>query len=129
MFRYARAFNPLSQRILQRHMSQCMSTTTSSDIPPKTAVVMLNMGGPNDLDEVGPFLQNLFSDGEIITLGPLQNILGPLISTRRTPAIKEQYAQIGGRSPIGLWTKEQGEGMVKRLDEISPTPCFGTPHL
>ena len=37
---------------------------------------MLNMGGPNDLDEVGPFLHNLFSDGEIITLGPLQNILG-----------------------------------------------------
>jgi len=113
MFRYARAFKPLSQRMLQRHLS-------STDTPPKTAVVMLNMGGPNDLDEVGPFLQNLFSDGEIITLGPLQNILGPLISTRRTPAIKEQYAQIGGRSPIGLWTKEQGEGMVKRLDEISP---------
>ena len=81
---------------------------------------MLNMGGPNDLDEVGPFLKNLFSDGEIITLGPLQNILGPMISTRRTPAIKEQYAKIGGRSPIRKWTDEQGRGLVKHLDKLHP---------
>ena len=100
-----------------RSLSTAAATATT---PPKTAVVMLNMGGPNDLDEVGPFLGRLFGDGEIITLGPLQNILGPLISKRRTPAIKEQYARIGGRSPIGLWTKEQGEGMIKHLDEISP---------
>jgi len=78
------------------------------------------MGGPNNLEEVGPFLKNLFSDGEIITLGPLQDILGPLISSRRTPAITEQYRSIGGRSPIRTWTEEQGRGMVKRLDEISP---------
>jgi len=57
-------------------MSTAAAATTTTNIPPKTAVVMLNMGGPNDLDEVGPFLHNLFSDGEIITLGPLQNILG-----------------------------------------------------
>jgi ferrochelatase len=87
---------------------------------PKTAVVMLNMGGPNNLEEVGPFLKNLFSDGEIITLGPLQDILGPLISSRRTPAITEQYRSIGGRSPIRTWTEEQGRGMVERLDKISP---------
>ena len=81
---------------------------------------MLNMGGPNDLDEVGPFLKNLFSDGEIITLGPLQNVLGPMISSRRTPAITEQYAQIGGKSPIGDWTRAQGEGMEALLDEMCP---------
>ena len=90
----------------------------SGDSP--TAVVMLNMGGPNDLEEVGPFLKNLFSDGEIITLGPLQDVLGPMISSRRTPAITEQYAKIGGKSPIGDWTRKQGEGIEKLLDEMCP---------
>lgn len=41
----------------------------------KTGVLMLNMGGPSMLDEVGSFLGNLFADREIIQLGPLQNIL------------------------------------------------------
>ena len=105
-----------------RPLSSLMSTTSTSTstMKPKTAVVMLNMGGPNNLEEVGPFLKNLFSDGEIITLGPLQDILGPLISSRRTPAITEQYRSIGGRSPIRTWTEEQGRGMVERLDKISP---------
>ena len=61
-------------------------TTVAGEAPPKTAVVMLNMGGPNDLDETGPFLSNLFNDGEIIQLGPLQNYLGPWIAHRRTPS-------------------------------------------
>jgi ferrochelatase len=109
------------QRFLLPSLSKrFLSTTTATTTPPKTAIVMLNMGGPNDLEEVGPFLKNLFSDGEIITLGPLQDVLGPLISKRRTPAITEQYAQIGGRSPIRKWTEEQGEGMVQHLDNISP---------
>ena len=86
---------------------------------------MLNMGGPSTQEEVGPFLHNLFSDGEIITLGPLQNTLGPWIANRRTPKIQEQYAQIGGGSPIGKWTAVQGEGMVKELDRLSPATA---PH-
>lgn len=81
---------------------------------------MLNMGGPSDQEEVGPFLSNLFADGEIITLGPLQNTLGPWIANRRTPKIQEQYAEIGGGSPIGKWTKIQGQGMVEELDRLHP---------
>ena len=52
---------------------------------PKTAIVMLNMGGPSSLDGetdgVRPFLTNLFTDPEIIPLGPLQKYLvrAPLI--------------------------------------------------
>jgi len=93
--------------------------TASSSAGP-TGVMMLNMGGPSTLDEVGPFLSNLFADGEIITLGPLQNTLGPFIAKRRTPKIQEQYAEIGGGSPIGKWTEIQGQGMVELLDKISP---------
>jgi len=81
---------------------------------------MMNMGGPSTQEEVGPFLHNLFTDGEIITLGPLQNSLGPWIAKRRTPKIQKQYAEIGGGSPIGDWTRTQGEGMVELLDQLCP---------
>ena len=84
-----------------------------------TAIVMLNMGGPSSIPEVAPFLQRLFSDGEIITLGPLQKWLGPLIAKRRTPKIEEQYGRIGG-SQIRKWTEIQGQAMVERLDKLSP---------
>lgn len=46
--------------------------------------------------------------------------LAPWIAKRRTPKIKEQYKQIGGGSPIKMWTEKQGQGMVKILDELSP---------
>merc|ERR1711990_482671 len=93
-------------------ISRCYSSTSAPQGSGPTAIVMLNMGGPSTQEEVGPFLHNLFSDGEIITLGPLQNTLGPWIASRRTPKIQEQYAQIGGGSPIGKWTEIQGQGMV-----------------
>jgi protoporphyrin/coproporphyrin ferrochelatase len=51
---------------------------------------------------------------------PFQSILAPLIARRRTPQIEQQYTDIGGGSPILHYTKLQGEGMVKLLDEIHP---------
>lgn len=80
---------------------------------------MLNMGGPATLDEVGPFLSNLFDDSDIIPL-PMQKVLAPLIAKRRTPKIEEQYKEIGGGSPILRWTRTQGEGMAALLDELNP---------
>ena len=79
----------------------------------------MNLGGPASLDKVYDFLCRLFSDREIIKL-PFQKIAGPLLAKRRTPHIQEQYAAIGGGSPIRKWTDAQGEAMCKRLDEISP---------
>lgn len=105
---------------------------------------MMNMGGPATLDQVEFFLNNLFSDREIINLGtrppdqniesapadllcilfccvgPLQNFLAPRIVKKRTPKIAEQYRQIGGGSPIGKWTDIQGAGLTKLLDQVSP---------
>lgn len=80
---------------------------------------MMNLGGPATLDKVYDFLCRLFSDREIIKL-PFQNIAGPLLAKRRTPHVQEQYAAIGGGSPIRKWTDAQGTAMCKRLDEISP---------
>lgn len=85
----------------------------------KTGIVMMNLGGPATLDDVEPFLRELFADREIIQL-PLQRWLGPYIARRRTPKVRNLYASIGGGSPILRYTEAQGRGMVERLDRISP---------
>ena len=85
----------------------------------KTGIVMLNLGGPATLDDVQPFLLELFADREIIQL-PLQRWLGPFIARRRTPKVRGLYAAIGGGSPILRYTVAQGQGMVARLDRLSP---------
>nr|XP_054600656.1 ferrochelatase, mitochondrial isoform X1 [Nothobranchius furzeri] len=86
---------------------------------PKTGILMLNMGGPEKLEDVHDFLLRLFMDTDLMKL-PVQNKLGPFIAKRRTPKIQEQYSKIGGGSPIKHWTSMQGEGMVKLLDDMSP---------
>ena len=80
---------------------------------------MMNLGGPATLDEVEPFLLELFADREIIQL-PLQSWLGPFIARRRAPKVRALYDKIGGGSPILRYTRAQGQGMVERLDRLSP---------
>ncbi|XP_073476368.1 ferrochelatase, mitochondrial [Aquarana catesbeiana] len=91
---------------------------------PKTGILMLNMGGPETVDDVHDFLLRLFLDTDLMKL-PVQSKLGPFIAKRRTPKIQEQYRKIGGGSPIKKWTVQQGEGMVKLLNELSPATA---PH-
>ena len=93
--------------------------TPEQESKPKTGVLLLNMGGPVKTTGVYDFLFRLFSDPDLIPL-PARSRLAPFIARRRTPKIEEQYAEIGGGSPITYWTQKQGEGMVKILDEISP---------
>lgn len=85
---------------------------------------MMNMGGPSTLDEVQPFLTRLFLDRDLMRL-PLQSRLAPMIARRRTPKVRDQYATIGGGSPILRWTRTQGEAMSRMLDELSPATA---PH-
>ncbi|KAJ7072317.1 hypothetical protein C8F01DRAFT_1103423 [Mycena amicta] len=80
---------------------------------------MMNMGGPETVPETREFLTNLFSDGDLIPL-PLQRFSAPWIAKRRTPQIEQQYTDIGGGSPILKYTKLQGEGMARILDELHP---------
>ncbi|HRH45644.1 MAG TPA: ferrochelatase [Pyrinomonadaceae bacterium] len=84
----------------------------------KVGVVLLNLGGPDSLDAVEPFLFNLFNDPEIINF-PLSFLfrkrLAKLISSRRAPSIQEQYAKIGGKSPIVDLTNKQAEILEKNL--------------
>src|SRR5262249_32973573 len=84
----------------------------------KTGILLLNPAGPDTLAAVRPFLVRLFSDREIIRLpgGPVgQWAIGRMIATKRTKEVQENYARIGGGSPIVRWTTLQGEGMVRRL--------------
>ena len=94
-----------------------------------TAMVFMNMGGPQTTDEVGDFLSRLFADADLIPLGRLQNYIGPLISRRRTPKIQKQYAEIGGGSPIRKWSEYQAEEMCKILDQTSPETAPHKPYL
>jgi len=81
------------------------------------AVVLLNMGGPEKLADVEPFLFNLFSDRMIIRLGPafMQKTIARFISRRRAPKSARSYAKIGGGSPLGRITADQAGALEKEL--------------
>ncbi len=83
----------------------------------RVGVLLLNLGGPDKLDDVRPFLFNLFSDPEIIRLPfPwLQKPLAWLISTRRAKTSQENYKQIGGGSPLRRITEAQAQALEQEL--------------
>lgn len=85
----------------------------------KTAVVLFNLGGPDSLEAVEPFLTNLFSDRDIFTL-PFQDFMAKFIAGRRAPKIVEEYKLIGGKSPIGYWTELQRKMLEDRLRKTDP---------
>lgn len=85
----------------------------------RVGVLLLNLGGPETLDDVQPFLYNLFADDSIIRLpGParfLQRPLAQLISTLRAPKSAEGYRAIGGGSPLLRITMEQADALERAL--------------
>ncbi|MFN6484685.1 MULTISPECIES: ferrochelatase [unclassified Nostoc] len=86
----------------------------------RVGVLLLNLGGPDKLEDVGPFLYNLFSDPEIIRLPFhwLQKPLAWFIATRRTRTSQENYKQIGGGSPLRRITEAQGEALKEQLSSL-----------
>ncbi len=84
-------------------------------------VLLLNMGGPDSLHAVRPFLYNLFSDRDIIRLGPsfMQRPMAWLISSFRSGKTEQMYEQIGGKSPILDITTAQAEALEKELNSCS----------
>jgi ferrochelatase len=84
----------------------------------RVGVLLLNLGGPEQLEDVRPFLYNLFSDPEIIRLPfPwLQKPLAWLISSRRAKTSQENYKKIGGGSPLRRITEEQAIALRQQLE-------------
>jgi ferrochelatase len=86
----------------------------------RVGIVLFQLGGPDSLETVEPFLRNLFSDPDIIPLGPLDFVRGPLaryIAKKRTPPVAGRYAMIGRRSPIAILTERQ---RVRLVQAVSP---------
>jgi protoporphyrin/coproporphyrin ferrochelatase len=80
--------------------------------------VLFQLGGPDSLEAVEPFLLNLFLDPDIIPLGPfglLRRPIAKLISRRRSIPVAGRYAEIGRRSPIGALTERQRLRLVQAV--------------
>jgi protoporphyrin/coproporphyrin ferrochelatase len=84
----------------------------------RVGIVLFQLGGPDSLESVEPFLLNLFLDPDIIPMGPLgflRRPLAKLISSRRSIPVAGKYAEIGRRSPIGILTERQRLRLVGAL--------------
>lgn len=89
----------------------------------QTAILLFNLGGPDSLAEVEPFLVNLFSDREIIELpfgAAMQPLMARLIAKMRGPSVRRNYARIGGGSPQLRITHAQAAALEDRLNLSLP---------
>lgn len=81
------------------------------------AVVLLNMGGPNNLDEVEVFLNNMFNDKRIISAPkPIRMIIAKLITWQRKKEAKSNYEALGGKSPLVGYTKKLISKLESHMD-------------
>ena len=94
----------------------------------RVGIVLFQLGGPDSLQNVEPFLRNLFNDPDIIPLGPLNFIRSPLasyIARKRSIPVAQRYGQIGRRSPIAILTERQRAALVAAvqpyLDPVAVT--------
>jgi len=88
---------------------------------PRLAVVLFNLGGPDDQASVRPFLFNLFNDKAIIPLpGIVRTPLAALISSRREKAAQANYAIMGGGSPLLPETEAQARALTEALEVAQP---------
>ncbi len=85
----------------------------------KQAIVLLNMGGPNNLNEVELFLENMFNDPNILTMNStlLRKFIARMITFMRTEASQEIYSQLGGKSPIVGHTENLVAALQQRFDD------------
>ena len=91
----------------------------------KKAVILFNLGGPDKLESVEPFLFNLFNDPAIISIPSIFRYpLAKLISKRRAPIAKNIYREIGNKSPILELTQDQGKSLEKSLSTKGDYKCF-----
>lgn len=93
----------------------------------KVAVVLLNLGGPDSLKAVKPFLFNLFYDPAIVALkNPLRWLAAKFLSGRRAPVARKIYQKIGGKSPLVEMSEAQAEALESCLNEDQKTDykCF-----
>ncbi|GAA9071643.1 ferrochelatase [Helicobacter pylori] len=89
---------------------------------PKEAVILLNMGGPNSLYEVGVFLKNMFDDPFILTIKNnfMRKMVGKMIVNSRIEKSKKIYEKLGGKSPLTPITF----ALTERLNKLDPSRFY-----
>ena len=97
----------------------------------KKALVLLNMGGPNSLDEVEVFLKNMFNDKNIIAVKSnlLRSLISFIIVKVRRKEARSNYAKIGGKSPIVGYTKQLIEKLQLKFKDtyVTYAMCYTPP--
>jgi len=84
----------------------------------RKAVILFNLGGPDKIESVEPFLFNLFNDPAILSFPAIFRYpLAKLISNRRAPVAKKIYKELGGSSPILKLTEDQSAALEKNLNQ------------
>ena len=85
------------------------------------ALLLLNMGGPNNVEEVELFLRNMFADKNILTMNPYtRKLVSSIIINKRLEEVKENYSLLGGKSPLpGLTYK-----LISKLEEKIDIPIY-----
>jgi len=87
----------------------------------KKALLLLNMGGANNLDEVELFLENMFADKNILPMNSwLRRMIAAIIIRKRLDDVKENYKLLGGKSPL----PEITEKLIKKLEERIALPIY-----
>ena len=83
----------------------------------KVAIVLFNLGGPDSLGPVRPFLRNLFNDLVIIDApGPVRWLLAHWISLKRAPIARGIYGDLGGSSPLLRQTTDQSQALEEQFN-------------
>jgi ferrochelatase len=83
----------------------------------KQALFLLNMGGPNNIEEVELFLRNMFADKNILTTNIyIRKLVSQIIINKRLEEVKENYSLLGGESPLPRLTDELILKLEKKLD-------------
>jgi len=91
----------------------------------KKAVVLFNLGGPDKLESVEPFLFNLFNDPAIINIPAIFRYpLAKFLSRKRAPVAKNIYKEIGNKSPILELTQKQAKNLENNLLGKGDYKCF-----
>jgi ferrochelatase len=93
-------------------------------VRPKVAIVLFNLGGPDSLAAVWPFLRNLFSDPAILRVPlPVRFVLARVIARMRLRPATENYRLMGGKSPLLEMTEAQGRAIEAAMPELE-AKCF-----
>ncbi|BAF69848.1 ferrochelatase [Nitratiruptor sp. SB155-2] len=90
------------------------------------AIVLLNMGGPNNLEEVELFLRNMFNDKNILPIRNdlLRKFVAYMITQGRKKEARSNYEKLGGKSPLNFYTDRLIAKLQKRLPDVYVTKAM-----